>query len=82
MEGQKEFRRRIAKLQSAHTNNSENTVFLRIQNKVRILLQARNKSTLKSKVLVASGGDPGTISFKSAATAVQVLEWRVPYSLV
>ena len=70
MEGQKEFRRRIAKLQNSRINSSENNAFIRIQNKVRILLQARSK-TLKSKVLVASGGEAETHTFQSTA-AVQV----------
>ena len=53
MEGQKEYRRRITKLQNNKTNSSETNSVVRIQNKVRVLLQSRNQQ-VNSRTLVAA----------------------------
>ena len=55
MEGQKEYRRRITKLHNAKTNTTENNTVIRIQNKVRVLLQSRSQD-FNSRVLVAAAG--------------------------
>ena len=54
MEGQKEFRRRVNRLQSKKTNNSEDNKFIRIQKKVATLLQAREAIQMMKKLANAS----------------------------
>ena len=50
MEGQKEFRRRVNRLQSKKSNNSEDNKFIRIQKKVATLLQAREAIQMMKKL--------------------------------
>lgn len=70
MEGQKEFRRRITKL-NGRTNSSENNTFVRIQNKVRALLQSRNRD-LEGRAQVSSGNTEETLQPNNATAAIQV----------